>query len=513
MSFQAQGLPSVHEVWGWHEELAAMGSRFTGSKEHVKFIKWLEAKFAAVPGFRLHRDTIIFQRWLAQQWSLSITQDAAAGASGPVPVSYYYPYSGATGPEGVTGKLVDLGGYTPGWYTPAFWEAARGGIALVRVPPSVFSLDLGQIPTGGFAPNQPSAETVLDYEADAAWVTNPVFQGMVAPVPLRDARLAGVRGVICVWTGMSDDMAANQYNPITTLYPSASGFPEPNDPGCPALWVGDSTGQALAKSAAGGTATVTLTLTAEITKDAKTDTLWGVLQGSGSDHDRGLIVTTHTDGPSVPEENGALGLLALAQYFAGRPRRRDLTFVMATGHFQIRQFMQEIPNRFVAGNDATSLWMTLHPEIYQNALAGLSMEHLGCRMWADDAAGQYKSTGAYQWAPTYTAQRQGAFNLNNLEQAAWLTAVGETSASGAPVAPVVTMLPLPVFFGEGAPLYAGGLGTVALCPIPSYILQAGSRERPDLLNLDKLDPRLVHSQIESFARTISALDLEPAEAF
>ena len=75
------------------------------------------------------------------------------------------------------------------------------------------------------------------------------------------------------------------------------------------------------------------------------------------------------------------------------------------------------------------------------------------------------------------------------------------------------MLPAPLFLGEGAPLYAGGLGTVSLCPVPSYLLQAGSQARPELLNLDKLDKHLIYGQIQSFARTISTLDAAEAADF
>ena len=102
--------------------------------------------------------------------------------------------------------------------------------------------------------------------------------------------------------------------------------------------------------------------------------------------------------------------------------------------------------------------------------------------------------------------QQGSLDLTNLVQEAYLAAVQATNKSGATAHPVVTMLPMPLFFGEGAPLYAGGLGTVSLCPVPSYLLQAGSRTNPKLLNLDKLDKRLIYGQILTFARTISALD-------
>src|SRR5262249_1598511 len=155
--------------------------------------------------------------------------------------------------------------------------------------------------------------------------------------------------------------------------------------------------------------------------------VWGVLPGSGADHDRGLVVNTHTDGPNLPEENGALGMLALARFFNQRQHNRDLYFVMATGHFQLPQFMQPITERFVAGNDATSLWMTQYPEIYQKALAGLTIEHLGCKMWADDANGNYVDTGNYEWCTTYTTKRQNSVNPSNLAQDVYLEAVAATN--------------------------------------------------------------------------------------
>lgn len=507
------GMPSMDTIWDWHKQLAGMGTRYTGSGGHKTFIEWLKDKFSAVPGFELHTDPLRFQRWLAEPKDCSLSiQNPATSLSEPVPISYYYPYSGNTAPAGFTGRLVDLGRYEPIWYTPAFWAAATGGIALVRVPPCMFTLDFGQLPTGGFEPGQTSADAALNYARDGLSLTNPVFQ-MFAPVPLLDARNAGVLGVICVWTGMSDDQIANQYNPMVTGYPNPEGVPKPGDHGCPALWVGETTGDRLAAEAI-GQPNVTLTLKASITANAATETVWGVLRGSGADHERGLIVNTHTDGPNVPEENGALGLLALAQYFAQRKRRRDLYFVMVTGHFQILQFIQDIPDaRFVIGKDATSRWMTDHPAIYQNALAGLSMEHLGCKRWADDANGQYAWTGGYEWGATYTTPRQGFLNPDNLEQQAYLDAVWHTNNSGAVTRPVVTLLPIPLFFGEGAPLYAGGLGTVSLCPLPSYLLQAGSRTDPKKLNLDKLDKAMIYGQIVSFARTIRTLDEQPASAF
>src|SRR5262249_47737343 len=190
-SQMVQGLPSKHEIWGWHEKLAGMGTRYTGSPGHAKFINWLKKKFSEeVPNFKVNSDPLKLDRWLAEpeDCSLSISQDPAVGPSESVPITYYYPYSGKTGPGGITCRLVDLGEYAPAWYSAAFWARATGEIALVRVPPCTFTLDVGQLPTGGFEPGQlspDSPDAVVDYLVDAELVTNPVFQTF-ATVPLLD---------------------------------------------------------------------------------------------------------------------------------------------------------------------------------------------------------------------------------------------------------------------------------------------------------------------------------------
>jgi hypothetical protein len=224
-----------------------------------------------------------------------------------------------------------------------------------------------------------------------------------------------------------------------------------------------------------------------------------------------MVINTHTDGPNATEENGGLGLLALAKHFAGLPaRNRDLYFALVTGHFQLPQFTRTIPNaRSEWGNDAISVWMLDHPDIYQRAVAGVTVEHLGCTMWTNDpVTGNYAATGGYEWGTTYTAQRRNAVNTVNAEQNAYLSALASVNQSGWPNFPIATVLPgaTPLYLGEGAPLYAGGLGTVSLIPLPTYLLQAGDAQHPEQLGLDKLDKNLIYGQILTFAKTIETLD-------
>lgn len=518
------GLPPRRQVWEWQQQLVEFGTRYTGSPGHARYVDWLSEQFGRIPGLTVTRDRHTFNRWLARSWSLSVELPSSAGPSGPVPLTYYYPYSGTTTESGVTGPLVDLGTYAPAvpgtagtGYTPEFWAPAKGKIALVHSAPSTFPLATGQTATGGCEPGRSSARAAADYEEYIAALTNPAFQGIFFPIPLLDARNAGVLGVICAWTGMPDDEVVNQYNPFITPYATASGLATPGDPGCPAVWVGESTGSSLARSAATGQATATLTLTADITAGAATDTVWAVLPGR-EPAAGGLIVNTHTDGPNATEENGALGMLALARRAARKTdRRRDLYFVMVTGHFQLPQFTRTIPGaRPEVGSDATSVWMLDHPAIYKSAVAGVTVEHLGCTRWdVDPGTGRYAATGGYEWGATYTDQKEGSLNPVNFEQQAYLDAVTAVNRAGLTDYPVATIVPgaVPVYLGEGAPLYAGGLGTVSLCPAPTYLLQAGDAQRPDLLDLDKLDPGLMYGQIAAMARTLDAFDAAPSSSF
>ena len=510
------GLPSMSEVWGWEQQLVRFGTRYTGSPGHAAYVDWLTSQFGAVPGLSVRTDRLTFNRWLARDYALRVKVPASVGVSGAVPLTYYYPYSGQTPPGGVTAKLVDLGTYVPAalgsGYTAAFWAPAKGAIALVRTAPSVFSLDAGQTATGGYEPGKTSAQAAADYTADAAALAHPAWQGIFEPVPLLDARNAGVLGVICVWTGLPDEEVIHQYNPFITPYPAASGLPTPGDPGCPAVWVGDATGAGLSRLAASGQASATLVLTADITAGAATDTVWCWLKGSGNSG-QNIIINTHTDGPNATEENGGLGLLALARHLAGLPaRNHDMYFALVTGHFQLPQFTRPIPNakNIEVGNDAISVWMLDHPGIYQAATLGVTVEHLGATMWTN-IAGQYVATGGFDWGSTYTMQHN-PLNAANAEQDAYLSAVAAVNASGWPYYPVATVRPgpLPLYLGEGAPLYAAGLGTVSLCPLPTYLLQAGDAQHPDLLDLDKLDKHLMYGQILTLARAIQALDATPS---
>ena len=57
----------------------------------------------------------------------------------------------------------------------------------------------------------------------------------------------------------------------------------------------------------------------------------GYLPGKnyGTDKDEQIILTNHTDGPSITQDNGALGILGIIKYFSNIPQeKRDRTLLI-----------------------------------------------------------------------------------------------------------------------------------------------------------------------------------------
>jgi hypothetical protein len=462
-------LPSQEAVWSWVEGLNSFGARLTGTEAHQRSLDYIAAELATI-GLEARRDTHRFRRWQARRWALSI--DTSSGAQS-LPVGFYFPYSGATPPTGVTGELIHFD------EAPESFESAAGKIAVIDVETPDIGWLLNYMM---FTRKTPVPDATADFPRS---MSTPLIGGLLksSGIQLRAAAKAGVRGVICVWRGCSESNAMHQYLPFTTPYQ-----------GCPALWVGPAAGEKLKQAAARGEK-ATLTLEADIDANTPTDTIYAVLPGSiGSET---IIINTHTDGPNACEENGPAGLLALARYAASLPpsaRRRTLVFVFATGHFQ----MPEVGT----GGQATAAWLKAHPEWWDGkqgharAVAGLTLEHLGCTEWKDDEDRRiYRATGQLE--------RELVYTTNATMERIYLGALrGRTKVRSLTLSPRNS-----VFIGEGAPLYDVGIPTISMCPIPDYLCAA-----PPDGDISKLDPQFLHQQVASFAKALLQIDATATSA-
>jgi hypothetical protein len=449
--FRLDRLPSQREVWEQQVWMAKLGPKYTGNKAHAELVEFLATGMKKL-GLDVARERYTFPRWDARRWEIAVTPKvgSSAGAFKPA-VTSYFPYSGETSAAGVSGEIVFAG------TNPSLsFDNLAGKVALVECP----------VNTRKFA------------ELYKVWGLNPPngrFPEATRPArgPLSDLtpfHKAGAVAVILAWTDISDANAADQYTP----------FSRPPQH-IPALYVGRDAGARL-RALAGTGATATVVLEADIFADTPTETVVATLPGRANG-DEVVILNTHTDGPNATEENGALGLLALASYFSKIPRserRRTLVFPMTTGHFA----SPWVPS--IRG------FITKYPEVIKRAVAAVTVEHLGCREWLDDASLRYKDTGHMEWSVAITPSKPMADRL-------LMSLQGSRDRSGV-VNPVNGG-----FLGEGSSLSRAGIPTIGYIPQPNYLL-AG----PANGCIEKLSPELMHAQIQVFAKLVHQIDAASA---
>ena len=199
MLFEKEKLVSKQEVFEGVEKMNSFGVRTTGSGAQRDFVSYLKNEIQNM-GLETYSDLYSFNRWKERSSSLVLHN---YGKDEEIEITSVWPYSGETGPLGVTAEVVEIFGKHLN-YLPA-----AGKIALVKVH------DLGKIPSG-IAFNQrrafPEGLHVPEY------YKGPVATSFVNVPFLSAAKLAGVKGVICIWQGMSREMVKGQYLPFILNY-------------------------------------------------------------------------------------------------------------------------------------------------------------------------------------------------------------------------------------------------------------------------------------------------------
>ena len=436
-------LVSTNELWKWLEQLAAWCPAYTGSPGHVKFVNFLEEKLHEAK-LTPQRKTFKFPYWELKGYGLRLGDEKIHAAS-------YRPYSGPTPASGVTAPL-----YFAGTAPKLDYSAAAGKIVVIEMPPA------------------PGKEGSLQGELIGTYPANSTVPfvrygviGVYRNTPdLKQLEQAKAAGVIYMWNNVSDGNAEDQALPF-----SAASSP------VPALWVNATTGKRL-KQAAASDAQMTLTLDAAIHPDTPTDNLWAILPGKT---DETIIINTHTDGCNACEENGGLGVVALAKYFSKIPqaqRNRTLVFLMTTGHFG---------HGYVP---AARDWRQTNPDLMKKAVACVTIEHLAANEWVDaPEKNEYKASGGYDWGVAYTPLRP--------EGAVFLNAIDGTEAKH-----TYAWKPAGAYPGEGAGFWAAGIPALSYIPSPQYLFIAPAKGG----GLEKLDRNRLHGEVTAFARAVTALD-------
>lgn len=418
------------------DRLNALGPRRSGNTAHRTLIDEVAAELAEL-GYTVERDTHTFERWDPPEHGASLTVRGVA-----VDISSSWPYSGETGPAGISAPLALISGRRKRW------AEASGRIAVIEIEnleaPASLLLDS------------------WDGDLPSETVANPVIAVELAGSDLTAARAAGVVGVVAVWRGLADDEAQGQYLPFTRPYQ-----------GLPAVWIPESEGDRVVAAARRGDE-ATLTLEATRHPGTTMDTVWAVSPGTGPHADESILVVTHSDGGNAIEENGHIGLLALAQDAATIPHDRTIVFVLTAGHLRI-------PAVTLHGQ-ATTAWLQAHPEMWDadaaglTAVAGLVIEHLGARRRRDDSPDTGHADEGAEPELLYATTPE----LDALSRRLW--------KSAGPIHPVKPGAL--VHLGEGEPLFEKGIPAIALVTAPASLL---AETRHAGIDLD-----LLARQIDSF---------------
>jgi hypothetical protein len=365
-------LTSVNKAWvvseqealAWHRLKDSKGPALTGNESWRSFLGFLETKLKEYGCVDVHRSPWTFTRLVTSVWPDDSRWGLVSNGR-RTPVSNFGANCGTTGPQGVTAELV-------------VWDAnakpdVRGKIVVYRPTPRADVRD---------------AFNDSDYEVTTPFDSWPV-EGR--PVP---QDLAGTNSVSAViWDEMTatssfvrDIAGAKPAGVVFTMNLNKAetaglytfGVPEPYD--FPSVYLDRATGDGvLADARAGKPATIRVE-GEHVPSEAYQ--LVGYLPGRdyGTERDQQVQLRTHTDGPSISKDDGALGLLGVVKYMSHVPRaERPRTLLI---ELDCRHFMPGAERAW-----AKQDYFEKNPHARDKVVAMVAMEHLGQIEYVADGEG------------------------------------------------------------------------------------------------------------------------------
>ncbi len=367
---------TAEEAYRWASVKNDNLPTLTGSQEWLNYMHFLEgrlAEYGAVDGMK---NSWQFERWFTSEdnrnWSL-----VSNGA--PVRVASYGAYSGSTPAEGITADLVYYDHDKPA-------PDIEGKIVVIptrRHPSPPFSMDYLINYTFNdyeYATDANTLPAPFEFVDPAESFTFDIWWQLAQRLD-QIPKQGNAAGAIIVY-----DMAFERTRGLYT-------FAVPQLYDAPTLILSREDGAAVIADAKAGKK-ATLRLEAGI-ETATAHQYIAYLPGSnyGTPEDEQIVLVNHTDGPSITQDNGALGLLAIVKYFSNIPqadRPRTLMIFLDCRHY--------MPGSESAFSEVD--WFTRHPETSAKIVAFIQTEHLG-EMDYREVDGRVEPTGyaeqSYLW--------------------------------------------------------------------------------------------------------------------
>ena len=439
-------------------DMNAFGSRLTGSEGHNAFVEYLKKEVEAM-GYEPVSKVKKFERWEEKESKLVLHTKKG---DVDVAVASPFPYSGETGPEGITGKLSKLG--------------VGKDIVVVELK------DFSKVP-GAIAFSERRA-----YPHDlhlTKFYKGPVAVAFIkATIAIYAAKLLGAKGAIFIWEKMSPEMVQGQYLNFILGHL-----------GIPTLWVNEVEGKKVLKALKKG-ATATLTLDAEIDPKATAESFHVIVEGKN--HKENVLINTHTDGVNAVEENGPIAMLEMLRYYKDHQPERDLVFAFVAGHFRLPAF--EHNNGGGVVHQATSGWLNNNRKLWdgkrrhKKTVASLGLEHFGCTEWKD-VKGKYTQTNDIDVEIMYTGNEV-------MDDILYEAIKSERTRTR-----TVSLRPHNLMhFGEGQSPYNVGIPDISLCTAPDYLTVVS-----DSQEMEKFDVDLMEEQVRQFIKMEELINQKTAE--
>jgi hypothetical protein len=349
------------EAIEWHALKAKSGPALSGNASWKNYMEFVEKKLRDYGAVDITRNAFTYDRWHTSEWPDDSKWSLVSNGK-KIKVASYGAYSGSTTEEGLTAELI--------YYDSANPPKDIAGKIVVWQPR--FTREMQQNVYGN------------DFEypgAEDSWPAS----GKPVPADL-DHKVAGS----IIWSQLPQvgafirtlvqGKAAGAVFVFDANYGLMAGmytFGCPQLYNVPSLYLDREAGKQVITDARQG-AKATLRLRAEITPTA-TWQLIGYLPGKnyGTPRDEIIMYSTHSDGPSISQDDGPFGFLAIAKYFSNIPqseRPRTLMFFMDNRHF--------MPGgeRAFAAQD----WLAKNPNYKDTVVAVIGMEHLGQIEYVED---------------------------------------------------------------------------------------------------------------------------------
>ena len=348
---------SPDEAFEWHLYKDKGGPTYSGNDSWKSYMEFIEARLRDYGVIDMSRNAWTYKRWYTSDWPDDSNWTLVSDGN-PVKVAHYAAYSGSTGPEGITAEMAL---YTP--KTPL--ESLKGKIVVFMTAPH---------------PNPPLDEkykkwfTLNDYEYRNE---SDEFPPLFTKVPPSQAVSYDVwwqlRQTVMVYKVLRKAQAAGGVVVFNMGYDRLAGlysFPVLPHYNAPNLYVDREAGAKVIQDAkAGKKATIKLLAKVEPTE---TYQLIGYLPGRdyGTPQDEKILLITHTDGPSLSQDNGPLGLLGIIAYFSHFPQsERPRTLML---YLDNRHYMPGMEKAF-----AKQDYFSINPGAKKSIVALVAAEHLG----------------------------------------------------------------------------------------------------------------------------------------